>query len=222
MKYRHELKHEISQQDRCLLRQRCSVILQPDSNCRGGSYSIRSLYFDDDFDSALREKLDGVNVRDKFRIRFYNGDTCFIRLEKKSKVNGLCGKQSARISAEEAQMIVDGNLSWMMDSPDPLVRELYIRMKQGLKPKVIVDYTREPFVFPAGNVRVTIDSNIRTGTDCRNFLKPDCVTIPTASSPTILEVKWDEYLPDLVRDAVSLENRRAGAYSKYAACRCYK
>ena len=91
---------------------------------------------------------------------------------------------------------------------------------QGLKPRTIVDYTREPFVFPAGNVRVTLDYNIRTGLSCTDFLKPDCVTVP-ASEAVILEVKWDRYLPDIIRDAVQLDGRNAAAFSKYAACRIY-
>ena len=94
-------------------------------------------------------------------------------------------------------------------------------MSQGLRPKTIVDYTREPFVFAPGNVRLTLDYNIRTGLNCTDFLNPDCVTVPAGDAPIILEVKWDEYLPDIIRDAVQLPSCRAGAFSKYAACRIY-
>ena len=94
-------------------------------------------------------------------------------------------------------------------------------MSQGLKPKTIVDYTREPFIFAPGNVRVTMDYNIRTGMNCIDFLNPDCVTVPAGDAPIILEVKWNEYLPDIIRDAVQLSGCRAGAFSKYAACRIY-
>ena len=90
-----------------------------------------------------------------------------------------------------------------------------------LKPKTIVDYTREPFVYAPGNVRVTLDYNIRTGLNCTDFLNAECVTIPAGDAPIILEVKWDEFLPSVIRDVVQLENRRSGAYSKYAACRIY-
>lgn len=91
----------------------------------------------------------------------------------------------------------------------------------GLKPAVIVDYTREPFVYPAGNVRVTFDYDIRTGLKNVDFLNPDCVTVPVPDSPIILEVKWDGFLPSVIRDAVQLTGRRTGSYSKYAACRMY-
>lgn len=91
---------------------------------------------------------------------------------------------------------------------------------EGIAPKTIVDNTREPFIFPAGNVRVTLDYNIRSGMRCTDFLNPDCVTVPV-SDPIILEVKWDAFLPDIIRDAVALSDRREGAFSKYAACRIY-
>ena len=92
---------------------------------------------------------------------------------------------------------------------------------QGMRPQTIVDYTREPFIFAPGNVRVTLDYNIRTGLRCTDFLNVDCVTIPAGDVPIILEVKWDAYLPDIIRDAVQLPDRRAGSFSKYAQCRIY-
>ena len=109
-----------------------------------------------------------------------------------------------------------------MREASPLVRELYHKMKlQGLRPRTIVDYMREPFVYPPGNVRVTLDYDLRTGLGCVDFLNPDCVTVPARDGPVILEVKWDAFLPDLIRDAVQIPGRRAAAFSKYAACRMY-
>lgn len=220
--YRHEWKHIISLSDRIAIRQRLRAAAQPDPHAREGQYQIRSLYFDNLADKALREKLDGVNRREKFRIRYYDGDTSLIHLEKKSKLNGLGTKQQASITAAEAQAIAAGDWDWMPGSGRPLVQELYCKMKsQGLRPKTIVDYTREPFVYPPGNVRVTLDFDIRTGLLCTDFLNPDCVTIPAGEPLAILEVKWDAFLPDIIRDAVQLEGRRAAAFSKYAACRIY-
>ena len=91
----------------------------------------------------------------------------------------------------------------------------------GLRPKTIVDYTREPFIYAPGNVRVTLDYNIRTGMNCTEFLSPTRVSIPTGASPIILEVKWDEFLPSIIQSAVQLDSRHATAFSKYAACRMY-
>lgn len=103
-----------------------------------------------------------------------------------------------------------------------LVQELHIKMKtQGLRPKTIVDYKREPFVYPFGNVRITLDYDIHTGLLCTDFLNADCITIPVGDSPIILEVKWDEFLPSVIREAVQLSNRSSSAFSKYAACRIY-
>ena len=222
MKYRHEWKHEINYADVLTLRTRLSAVMKRDEHAADGVYRIRSLYFDTPTDKALREKINGVNTREKFRLRYYNGDTSYIVLEKKSKINGLCAKENCRVTKEEAQRIVDGNLGWMSDSDRPLCRELYAKMRsQGLRPKTIVDYTREPFVFAPGNVRVTMDYNIRTGTFRTDFLNRDTLTLPAGNSPIILEVKWDEYLPDIIKDAVSIPGRRASAFSKYAQCRVY-
>ena len=221
-RYRHEWKHEIDLADRLALRARLGAVCRADRHAVGGSYQIRSLYFDDRRDKALREKIDGVDRREKFRIRYYNGDPSFIRLETKSKWNGLGAKAMAELSAGEVQAIVDGDLAWMPDSGRPLVQELYHKMRsQGLRPRTIVDYAREPFVYAPGNVRVTLDYDIRTGLGCVDFLDQACVTVPAGEAVSILEVKWDAFLPGIIRDAVGLPNRRAGAFSKYAACRIY-
>lgn len=222
MDFRHEWKHEINYSDMITIRQRMNTIAKHDEHAVNGMYTIRSLYFDTPNDKALREKLDGVNQREKFRIRYYNDNLSVIHLEKKSKLGGLGNKQSADLTKEEAQAIVDGNLGWMLHSNRPLVQELYSKMTtQGLRPRTIVDYDREPFIYAPGNVRVTLDYNIRTGLDCVDFLNRNCVMIPAGEAPIILEVKWDNFLPSVIRDAVQLGNRRTGAFSKYAACRIY-
>jgi len=220
--YRHEWKHEITYMDMLCIRQRLRAVARSDPHAADGKYLIRSLYFDNAKDKALREKVDGVNMREKFRIRYYNGDTSLIHLEKKSKVNGLGTKYSADLTKEEAQAIVDGDTDWMLGCGRPLVEELYCKMRyQGLRPKTIVDYTREPFIYGPGNVRVTFDYDIRTGLGCTDFLDPDCVTVPAGDAPIILEVKWDAYLPTVIKDCVQTPGRRAAAFSKYAQCRVY-
>lgn len=222
MKLRHEWKHEISFQDLLILRQRLSAVAQPDPHAENGRYHVRSLYFDTPGDKALREKLDGVSRREKFRIRYYNLDPSLIHLEKKSKLGGLGSKETVRLTQAEAQSIAEGSTEWMADSPHGLIRELYTKMTlEGLQPKTIVDYTREPFVYAPGNVRVTLDYDVRTGLQCTDFLNPHCPTIPVGNSPIILEVKWDEFLPDTIRRSVQLNDRRAAPYSKYATCRIY-
>lgn len=196
--------------------------METDSHAVDGKYFIRSLYFDTPSDRALREKLDGVSRREKFRIRCYNHDPGLIHLEKKSKLAGLGCKESEDLTQIEAEKIIAGDLLWMAQSDKPLVRELYSKMQmQQLRPKTIVDYTREPFVYAPGNVRVTIDYDIRTGLGSLDFLDPHCPTIPVPDDPILLEVKWDDFLPDIIRSAVGLEGRRVSAFSKYAQCRSY-
>ena len=223
MQYRNELKHQISAGDRAAICAVMKTVAQLDPHARAkGYYTIRSLYFDNIADKALREKLDGVNEREKFRIRYYDGDTSVIHLEKKVKRDNVGYKVACGLTAEEAQRIVDGDTLWMATDKRALVVELYAKMKsQGLRPKTIVDYTRIPFTYGPGNVRVTIDYDIRCGVITTDFLNPDCLTAPVPDNPIILEVKWDAFLPEVIRDAVMLPNRRAAAFSKYAACRSY-
>lgn len=222
IQYRHEWKHEISYLDLLAIRSRLGAVALPDPHAADGKYMIRSIYFDNLRDKALREKVDGVNQREKFRIRFYNMDTSFISLEKKSKINGLGTKYSARLTLEEARKIADGDLDWMMESGRPLVEEFYCKMSsQGLRPRTIVDYTREPYIYGPGNVRVTFDYDIRTGLMNTGFLDPDCVTVPAGDAGIILEVKWDNYLPSVIKDCVQTPGRRVTAFSKYAQCRIY-
>lgn len=223
MTYRNELKHVIDAADKASICANLRAIARPDEHAdTSGRYKVRSLYFDSAYDTALLEKIDGVNEREKFRIRCYNDDFSVIRLEKKVKRNGLGYKLSADLTAEETQKIINGDIGWMPASGRALVTELYSKMKsQGLRPKTIVEYTRTPFIYAPGNVRVTIDENIRTGLSCTDFLNPACLTIPAGDPVILLEVKWDEYLPSVIQRAIQVRNRRAGAFSKYQICRIY-
>ncbi len=222
MKYRNEWKQEINFFDMVTLRQRLRAVAKADTHAQGGVYVIRSLYFDNLQDKALLEKINGVNKREKFRIRMYNNDTSVIFLEKKSKVKGLGLKERGALTKEETEKIINGDYGFLAESDIPLFNEFYFKIQsQGLRPKTIVEYTREPFTFPAGNVRVTLDYNIRTGLNSVDFLNPECVTVPAGNAGAILEVKWDEFLPNVIRDIVQLDGRRTTAFSKYAACRIY-
>lgn len=222
MKFRHEYKHCINNADIYCLRSRLRVVMNYDSNCGDdGTYVVKSLYFDNFYDKALREKIDGVNKREKFRIRYYGNDTSFIRLEKKSKVNGLCFKESVPLTKEQCTDILCGNREFMAESENSLMREFYAKMKyELLRPKCIVAYTREAYVYPLGNVRVTFDTNIGVSYNTANFLNADLQFMKTDKS-SILEVKWDEYLPQLIRDCVQLKGRKSSAFSKYSASRIY-
>ena len=228
MYYRNECKHALNYMDYLVLRQRLRALMQPDPHAGPqGRYFVRSLYFDDIRDSALMEKRNGVNERDKFRIRFYNLDTSVIHLEKKSKRGGMCLKRTASIDREQAEAILAGDWDWMPRAGDALLAEFYVCLKGGLLPRAVVDYMREPFVYEPGNVRITLDYDVRTGAeplnaDASRFLRADFTTVPAGSEPIyLLEVKWDEFLPAFLQDAVRLPGRRTAPFSKYAACRIY-
>ncbi len=220
-KLRHEWKHIISPSDKAQLIARLQTFCKADSHYGTSSYHIRSLYFDNCYDKALSERLTGLECREKFRIRYYNFDDSYIVLEKKMKFNQLCGKNSTQVSRQEVEALLRGEIDWLLQKESVLCHELYAKMRgQLLRPRVIVDYTRRAFVYGPGNTRITIDDNVRTGLESLDFFNPDLITIPAdITRPIILEVKYDEYLPDNVRRAIQLDYRRTTNFSKYAACR---
>jgi hypothetical protein len=217
---RHELKHYINYADYLQLHSRLPLVAKRDNNAtEDNCYRVRSLYFDNYTDRILREKIDGLDDREKFRIRLYKGDTSFIRLEKKSKHRGFCFKESTVISADECSEIIRGNYSVLKENGKPLCLELYTKMHyQQLRPKSIVDYNREAYVYAPGNVRITIDSDIRGSTNISEFLSPEIIAPPIPNT-TILEVKYDAFLPEMIRNMTSLQSRQAAAFSKYGAVR---
>ncbi len=222
MNFRHEWKHEIPLGDVQYLRSRLSAVMCIDQYAKNGSYTVNSLYFDTPDNRALREKINGVGHREKFRLRYYNNDTSAVLLEKKLKTGGLCAKLQAELALEDTLALVHGKYKIFERNCPPLLLELYQKMAvQGLRPRTIVQYTREPFVYAPGNVRVTLDHHIRTGTISCEFLDHGCCTIPIPNDPAVLEVKWDSFLPSIIRDIVQNPGTRTAAFSKYAACRIY-
>ncbi len=221
--YRHELKFAISYNDYRAVRERLKVIMSIDPHAiNDGLYLIRSIYFDNSDDKALREKIDGVAKREKFRIRYYNDDLSFITLEKKMKIDDLSLKYDARITKEELKKLLSGDTDFMKDHPEELVKELYAKMKyQRLRPKVLVSYIREPYIYPPGNVRITFDSAIRTSLFDRDFLDKDITDISATDTPQdiILEVKYDAFLPGIIQDIIQVKGIRQQAFSKYGTCR---
>ena len=221
--YRHELKYSITFAEYLAIRKRLVAIMSSDPHVNSdGRYQIRSIYFDNCDDKALREKIDGVAKREKFRIRYYNDDFSFITLEKKMKINNLCLKYDARITEEECRKILEGDISFMKEHPEELVRELYAKMNyQLLRPRVLVSYVREPYIYAPGNVRVTFDSNIRTSLFSQDFLTKEIVDISATDTPKemLMEVKYDAFIPGIIQDIVQVKNIRHQAFSKYGACR---
>lgn len=223
--FRHELKYRIGCAQYIELRNRLRTVMQSDLHTGAdGRYLIRSIYFDNYMDKALREKEDGVPGREKFRIRYYNDDLSYLTLEKKIKDNTLCMKVDAQITEEECRELLEDRINWMRDHPAPLVQELYAKMHyQMLRPRVLVSYIREPYIYRTGNVRITFDSDIRTTLFHRNFLEEQVIDIDTAGKPQdmILEIKYDAFLPEIIRRLIQTNTLRQTAFSKYEACRCF-
>jgi len=224
IKYRHELKHYINLGECAILRSKLSTIMKRDQNAGpNGNYLIRSLYFETPDDKALMEKISGVDNREKFRIRLYNCDDSYIRLEKKIKVNGLTAKFSAPLTKDQCNNILSGNIEWLKSSDSSLLRELHEKMQhEQLKPKVIVDYLREAYIFSAGNVRVTLDKSIKTALNSIDIFNKNLNTVETLDGRmAILEVKYDAFLPEIINDLIQLGDRNKVSVSKYALCRMY-
>lgn len=217
---RHELKHTINAADYAQLRARLRAIAKPDAHADAdGRYTIRSLYFDNYVDKAVTEKLSGLSRREKFRLRYYNGDDSFIRLEKKSKANLLAYKESAVLTKAQCEALLSGEYRQIKLPEEPLLMELYTKLHyQSLRPRTIVDYLREAYVYPAGNVRITFDSRVRMSSDVAGFFKPRSGGIPAAKG-MIMEIKYDGFLPDIISDIVQINGRSQTEFSKYIAAR---
>lgn len=220
-RFRHEKKHYITPADHAALRQRLGRVMQTDPNAGpGGTYTVHSLYFDDWQDTALREKLDGLPRREKFRIRYYNRELGYIKLEKKSKIRDLCLKESERIDLNQCQALAEGRIEGLADGGGPLLAELCAKMRsRQLRARTCVCYRRDAYWRPEGNVRATIDYDIGGGGPW-GFLNPDR---PLLKSPgiTLLEVKYDHYLPEYIAGLVEMSDRSCSAFSKYACARYY-
>lgn len=216
--YRHEYKYPITECDCELLRNRLKHVMRPDPHTINGQYVIRSLYFDNYSDQALMEKIEGSNPRAKFRIRIYNGSDKIITLEKKVKFRELTQKLQARLTREECDKIIAGDVGWMLNDGRGVVAELYAQMKgKNLRPKTLVEYTRYPFIYDAGNVRVTLDCDIRSGVYSTDLFDPNPL-VPTGEM-NVLEVKYDRYLPQIIRYLISPVSRDRESLSKYEVCR---
>ena len=220
LKGRHEHKFYINHADYFQLRSRLRVIAKADQNTdENGGYKIRSLYFDNYADKAVMEKQAGINRREKYRIRYYNDNTEFIRLEKKSKVNTLSYKTNVPITKQQCESLLQGDYECLKDENTPLMMELYSKIHtELLRPKNIVDYEREVYVYPTGNVRITFDKNIRMSNSVQQFLDPNSVMIPSANA-FILEIKYDGFLPEIIRDILQVDRRVQTEFSKYVVSR---
>ena len=219
---RHELKYQIDALQYQVLQKKLSMVLKPDPNMEANKpYNIRNLYFDDFRDTALCEKQAGVPFREKYRMRIYNHSDAVIKFERKTKINQYSLKESTRITRGEADQIIAGNFDFLAKSKDHLLRDFYLETRCNLmRPVVIVEYDREAYVHPVGNVRITFDTELRTELGATSFFDHNICTMGILDHPSIImEVKYDEVLPQYIRGLFPNTIRPPAAFGKFAICR---
>ena len=222
---RHELKYFINPAELEALRARLRGALSMDSHCVGGRpYVIRSLYFDDIEDSAFYDKQAGVMHRDKYRIRVYHFSDKAIFLERKRKMGDLIQKSSVQITRRLCDQLIEGNPAGLYKAQNPLLQDMYVQMRTKLlRPRVLVDYDREAYIHPAEDVRITFDLNLRSGLHSRELFNPKVPTVcPHDRNLEILEVKFNNYLPNYINALLHGVEAERSAVSKYILCRRYE
>ncbi|MBM7649093.1 hypothetical protein JOC78_002046 [Bacillus ectoiniformans] len=221
-KFRHELKYFINEYDYLTLRRKIGMILPQDRHSIDEQgYLIRSLYFDNVYDDDLFQKNNGIFRRKKFRIRTYNHSDQVIKLEKKSRQGEYILKTSAPITREEYERLIKWDYAFLREKEDPVYREFYYYLNSYyMRPRVIVDYIREAYVGSIGNVRITFDKELSFVSNTTDLFEPNYISEEVIAYPqTILEVKYDDYLPDYIRQLLQLNAHNRSAISKYVHCR---
>lgn len=224
---RHELKYFITRpQYEVLSRVLRAALSRDEHSDEKGEYHIRSLYFDSIFDDALTDKVAGVRDRDKYRIRIYNCSDSFIRMECKSKYGNYIAKRQAVISRDLCEQLITGDPTGLENTSSGLLREVFREMRLNLlRPVVIVDYVREAYMHPVEEVRITFDKQLRTGLFSHDLFNPDLPTVPPlAADQVILEVKFNRFLPQYIKELLSLSTgwTYQNAISKYVLCRRFE
>lgn len=225
-KYRNEIKFIISKTMAEVLKQRLSLIMSVDTNSynNDNSYLIRSLYFDNENSDAYYEKMDGVEYRKKYRIRIYNFDDKFIRLECKYKHNNMTSKDQILIDKELCSKIIDGKIDEIDLTKDNLLRQFALDYRLNrLEPSIIVDYNRVAFTYHVSEVRITFDSQIKSGMYNYNLFDKNATTYSVIDdNQMVLEVKFNEILPESIALILQTVPTFRQAFSKFAACRNIK
>ena len=223
--YRHELKFLCGERQLRFLEEKIRHICVSDSHVDSqGAYLVRSVYFDTYDDRCYHENEAGVDQRKKYRMRIYNGSADYIGLECKETLRGMKRKDICMLSLQQCRQMLGGQpVTQILARQELLQRFCIARSTQILRPKVIVEYTRTPYVYAAGNVRITFDRHIRSSSAIDRFLEPEiCGRSVMAQDTHILEVKYDEGLPAAIRELLSAGQQLSRiSFSKYVLCRKY-
>ncbi len=219
--YRVEDKYCCSNKEMFELEAKLKTIMKPDPFSKEGAYRITSLYFDDYWDTCLKECRDGVQQRKKYRIRIYNGCFDTIKLEIKNKTNNRIYKSSKSITYMQMMRLLSGKPPEEEGSMGDVATQFYIAIKsKGLSPKILIEYDRSAYIYNPGNVRITLDRNLRYSTDIENFLgKKEQSYRMIPEQGRVLEVKYDSVFPGFIARIMESGNMQQTAFSKYRLCR---
>jgi len=219
--YRKEIKYPLSLVDFMTIQQRLLPYVKLDPHCTETGYRVRSLYFDSDSDTDLFDTLDGVQNKQKIRLRFYPPNDRIILLENKLKYGTDGVKRSLALTHDQAREMVRGDYSFLRDLPDPLALSLYAKMMTGAyRPKSVVEYRRIAYIYPANNTRITFDHSISASPVVSSFFDPNPLLTPVSNPDTgVLEVKYDHFLVSVLAEALQPLDALSTANSKYVSSR---
>jgi hypothetical protein len=222
MKYRHEMKYLMNDRDYVLIKLRLKTLMRTDVNAADsdGAYSVRSLYFDDYYNHAYNDKLAGAQNRSKYRIRIYNYSDKVIKLEKKVKANSYNHKLSASLTKGQFYAILQGDYEFLLKSSNNLLNIFYHEcVSNYMRPRIVVDYDREPYTLEAGDVRITFDKNIRAGLEGFDIFDNRMPTVEVLDPGLLIfEVKFTEFLPNMIRRIMPSRAAEYLALSKFMMC----
>lgn len=223
-KFRHEYKYLLHPSDYYRLREALKKVMQMDKHSgTNQGYHIRSLYFDDIYDTSLAEKLLGDLKRAKYRIRIYDYSDQIIKLEIKEKYGDYIQKKSFSISRSEYEKILDGDVTFLHGTNNNVKERFYYEYRNNvLRPKVIVDYFREAFILPFNQIRITFDKDLSAARPQRNIFSRELYSKQVGQDyAIIMEVKYNNFLPGYIRDVLEIQDVTRLAVSKYVICREY-
>ncbi len=223
IKYRNELKYLISGNELEIIKHELGAFMQIDEHAVNGMYTISSLYFDSFENEGFFDVDDGMDLKTKYRIRIYDHSDALIHLERKHKKNNMTSKRSCELSRIEAERLIRGSYIRQISEQSEVLSEMTCNiMSNGYKPKIIVEYDRIPFVYKHGNVRITLDMNISSSTDIRNFLNGASLRRPILpAGKHLLEVKYDAFIPEHIFNCLNDLDLQQISFSKYYLCRKY-
>lgn len=212
--FRHEYKYVISYADMLMLRTKLNKVLNIDRSDDG--YLIRSLYFDSIDDEDYYDKLGGEINRKKMRLRIYQPNADFVKLEIKAKHDVHQLKRSLVLDRSTALELIKENYDVLLKFDDETAKEAYTILRKGLyKPKVIIEYQRIAYITST-STRITFDYDIKSSNDVECFFDEDInYNDLTYKTDVVLEVKFDRFLEPYLSNLLSSYGTRGQSVSKY-------